>query len=412
MKKSKYIILSIIFCTMILSLFLIFDERNEPSNLNSNNQQIHLNATSLSLNEPEDDYFSDFSNLKDYEITVPAGNIHITARPIVSTTIDINLTIASNSNFTDIIATSDKAAGQEERIDLNFNSQTKIFIRIQQISGSGSIEIMVFNDIPLLTDILTIGGIFALAALSIVITILSTRKVKNTIKEKNWQMDVDIPLSKVYNKILKYCTYISSLNVLRFEENKEIETELKQTAMGYHTTTHHSYSSSGGSRRYTTRTPYTYTIRYNSIIKFKEKDGKTNVMMHLNPGKMFMNTYIQVCIFAGTGIFISMLFNFFDLLEGLSFFVALIPLTISILMGGLLPYISKKSYQKTGEDQFNLLVKKPILQYNIDSKELANSIEYTKSKPESSEFPKISCKYCGAEIPKNAKICESCGSEL
>ncbi|TXT65021.1 MAG: membrane protein of unknown function [Promethearchaeota archaeon] len=413
MKKSKKIsILSIIgFCIFfcVFSTLVLF-----PSVIDRDSE-IELNAAKeIGLNQEYKETLSSSHSALEYYLVVTAGDIDIKVTLPASVGLNYNLTIARNVSYTDIIYNVSNQVGDVNK-KLSFENPTTIYIIIEHNSGIGDVAVLVSNGFLFLMEYVKIGLIILLAALTVGVTFLSIKRAKSKTREIKFEIETDKQRSKIYSKILKYCTHINNLSILNYEENKMIETELKQTGVGYYTTTHSTYSSSSSGYRgsYSTTRPYTYTIRYNSIINFLEGDGKTLIKMELNPGKMFRNAFISPMIFLSMGIMMGVIFFVFDLFEDIWTLIPIFMiLGIALVLGGLMPFLNLRTYKKAGEDQFNLLVRKPLIQYDIDSKELAQEIELTTKKGAQPTATERVCTYCGKIVAKDAKVCESCGSEL
>lgn len=413
MKQSKKIaVLSIIgFCVF----FCLFGTYILFSSEIGRDSEIDLSAAKeIGLNQEYKETLSSSNGALEYYVEVTAGDIDIKVSLPASVGLNYNLTVARNASYTDIIYNVSNQVGDVNK-KLSFENPTTIYINIEHNSGIGDVAILVSNGFLFLMEYIKVGLVILLAALTVGVTFLSIRWAKSKTREIKFEIETEKERSKIYHKILKYCTHINNLSILNYEENKMIETELKQTGVGYYTTTHSTYSSSSSGYRgsYSTTRPYTYTIRYNSIINFLERNGKTLIKMELRPGKMFRNAFISPMIFLSMGIMMSVIFFFFDLFEDIWTLIPIFMiLGISLVLGGLIPFLNIRTYKKAGEDQFNLLVRKPLIQYDIDSKELAQEIELTTKKGAQPTVTERICPYCGKIVANDVKVCESCGSEV
>jgi len=398
--KNKFVIITLIVLTPCLLMVL---------NINYGRA-----GTELMLNKSYKEHISGYSDSQEYYIDAPEGNLRVKVSWDSLWEMDLNLTVSKNEDFSDIIGDSDSPKNKDEFVNFKLNKEMTIYIKVEAIEGSGFYRIVVSNNAPILMNALIISACIALGVLSVVSMHIMIRKGDVEIQNLKYKIEVDKPIPSTFNYLLKQYSAISNLNILNYDQNKSFETELKHKGIGYYTTTHHSYSSSGYGHTYRSTTPYVYTIRYNSEIKFNTKDGKTIIKMKLKSPKLFKRVKTFVYTLLGGAVFIGIFFAFMPFIGGFWYIGVLIMLLFALSMGAAMPRAVFKSYKRTAEDQFQLLVKKPIIAMQLGTKEAEKALQIA---PVEKKMAKIKadarfCPFCGNTVPSGAQICESCGSEL
>ena len=141
--------------------------------------------------------------------------------------------------------------------------------------------------------------------------------------------------------------------------------------------------------------------------------------MELKPGKMYRGVMISVIMFlifgvAMGGMFIAIGGIGVEFLQGFGFIMFIVMGLISLLMALLMPRVTVKQYKRTANDQFQLLVKKPVIALQLGTEEAKAAVQFTQvTKTEAKQQSDVNfCPYCGKGINPGAKYCEGCGSEI
>ncbi|MFX0073563.1 MAG: zinc ribbon domain-containing protein [Candidatus Hermodarchaeota archaeon] len=250
--------------------------------------------------------------------------------------------------------------------------------------------------------------------LSVVFMIMGLRKLKKEVEGAKYELETEKPVSLVYKFLLKTYSNIQNLNILNMVENKSIETELRQVGVGYYTTTHYYSGSSGSGQSYTSTQPYTYMIRYNALIQFENKNGKSLIKMNLKTGKLGVNSIIMSIMFIIMAVFMGVMFSFIPFIRYFWILPVFILISMSLFMNIIIPRSTLNNYRRTAEDQFQLLVKKPIISIQIGTDDETPALQILPVEKGEARYKKTEriCPYCGKVVSELAQICENCGSEI
>lgn len=111
--------------------------------------------TNLVPNEERESEFiwgrdDSFYDPNDYEVTLTAGHWTVVARTSMFSDLEINVTVARDSAFTDIIIASGTGWGNYPSVDFDLSSTETVYIRVHENSvygdTSGSYDIGVYDD--------------------------------------------------------------------------------------------------------------------------------------------------------------------------------------------------------------------------------------------------------------------------
>ena len=265
-----------------------------------------------------------------------------------------------------------------------------------------------------LTNMLLIILVIVLGVLSVFFMIIGLKRLKKEVEGVKHELETEKPVPMVYKFLLKTYSSIQNLNILNMVENRSIETEVRQIGVGYYTTTHYSSSSSGSGHSYTSTHPYTYEIRYNALIQLEKKNGKTLIKMNLRTGKLYLNCIITGVMFLIMAVIMGLVFSFIPFISNFWILPVLLLIFISLIMNIVFPRSVLKNYMRIAGDQFQLLVKKPIISLQIGTENEIQALQIVPVNKKDARYKKIArvCPFCGKIVSEAAQICESCGSEL
>lgn len=221
-----------------------------------------------------------------------------------------------------------------------------------------------------------------ISIISIVLTYVFIKKTKDKMNPTSIEKGLQVPIPQAYTFMLKQYSKINNLNILNKIENQSMSIEVRELLRT---------SSSSGA-------PTTITRRYNSEIEFINKKNKSFIRMTLDVKRELMIIYLTTLLSLPVSI-LFFIFTFFG--SYISSIFILIVFGSSILF----TIIFFKRLNKTIDDQFQLLINKPLIQLSIKKEETEGMIHLKAPKA-------IFCKYCGKETEPDASICEHCGNSL
>lgn len=86
-------------------------------------------------------------------------------------------------------------------------------------------------------------------------------------------------------------------------------------------------------------------------------------------------------------------------------------LLIGPVIGIGVAFSAHKNFLRTAEDSFQLLVKKPMIQMEMESKGI--EVKVKSVQPEQiNQNEDLFYPYCGEKTPPSARICENCGEKI
>ncbi len=374
-------------------------------------------GTQLNLNQPNTYiYLSSFSKTEEFYINAPEGKLYVKAYDFKYTTLIMNMSVSNDAAYSNIIDSKQNILEQDVTIEITLTSAKTLYIKTEWISGSGSFDLVVNDESsilgPQLINILLIALVVGLGCLSVLSITTGLKKLKREVEGAKYELETDKPIPMTYKFLLKTYSGIQNLNILNAVENQLIETELRQVGIGYYTTTH--YSSSGSGHSYSSTRPYTYVIRYNALIELQKRDGKTVINMKLKTGKLHLSALISTVMFLIMALVMGIIFSFIPFMGAFWVLPVLIMTGMALMMSLIMPRSIRKSYLRTAGDQFQLLIKKPVISLQMGTEDAIQALQIASIDKREAKVKATAhfCPFCGKTVPEGVQICENCGAEL